>query len=160
MFDKVEVIDGNIIHLSFRSRKDQSLSMFRISEFYESPHMPRRGEYFSVEQFLELYTTDKGHLNYFNYWDGFNIPGDVINEFYMHFNKDLLKREARLQDLIWDSVNTFNDYYVISTVGKSKELFNHELSHAKYYLNESYKNEVNEYINTLPKDIINNIIES
>lgn len=156
---KVNLIDDNIVHLSFPTSKEQALSLFRISEHYESPHSDIKGKYFSIELFLDTYMTDKGHLKYFNYWDGFNVPGCSINKFYSSFH-EMTRRELQLKGIIESCVIRNNPYYLISTVNNNKILFNHEFSHAKYYLDDQYRESVNECIDQIPKDILTSIKNS
>lgn len=151
---KINLIDKNIIDLRFDSLKEQSLTLFRISEYYESPYDNIRGEYFSTEQFLEYYVDENGILDYFNGWSAFNIPGYSINEFFNHFI-DITKREKDIRNI----VKNFNeDYYLISSIEGNEEDFNHELCHAKYYLNKVYQQEVKQIIDNFPVEIYNQFL--
>ena len=135
---KVEIYNENIVHLSFPTQKELTLTMCRPQEFYESANSDLCGKVFTFEQFIDASMDDEGSLDYFTFWSGFNIPGPILEEFFSKF--DLSRREQAIRDatlMLKDKL-----YYVISTLDTDTLSLRHELAHAYYYLSPSYKQSV------------------
>lgn len=147
---KLDIIDENIVSLTFDTLKSQSLTLFRLSEFYESPFNSIRGKPFDVDIFLEQYMDDKGNISYFSFWDAYNIPGYSINQFGKLFQYMLTTREEELLHCLKKNINQDKPYYLISAIKGKKSDFMHELCHAKYYLNYEYKHKVLDVISQIP----------
>jgi hypothetical protein len=132
--------------------------MFRVQEYYESNNKKIHNKIFTTEDFIEEYTDSGGNLDYFSFWEGFNVPGNIINNFFKSF--ELTKREIVFKKTIEKFLDRKKDYYVIATDGDNTTL-KHELAHALYYLNEEYREKVKEIIENIPasehKKLINNL---
>jgi hypothetical protein len=146
---KAYTIKKQILVLEFESKKEQNLSMVRFQEFYEGkPGI--KGQKFNWELFIDKYSTDEGLLDYFSFWDGFNFPSSIIDEF-ISLNPETYQREKEI-------INQSKELepncpgYVISYVQGDETTKNHELSHAFYFLDEEYKNKSIDIIKTIPKD--------
>ena len=135
---RVKVYDNNLLYLSFSTQKELVLSLCRPQEFYECNSKKLRGNQFSLDELIDHYLDDDGNLTYFSYWAGFNIPGHVLEDFFKTFS--LNKREQK----IFEATRKFisEPYYVIATKKGDEETLDHELIHGYYYLNLSYKQEV------------------
>lgn len=144
------MIDKNIVSLTFDNFRDQSICLFRLSEFYESPHEDIRNQRTGIDDFLYYYMTEKGKINYFSYWDAFNIPGYSVISFIDHFRFDLTRTEKKLFEQILELVDENEPFYLISALKGRKSDFEHEFCHAKYFLDEKYKIEVLNIINKMP----------
>jgi hypothetical protein len=71
-------------------------------------------------------------------WNGFNVPGEVFDRWSNLFATDLWEKEKKLIQLVSEKVKT--RYYVIGTHNEcARGDFDHELSHAWYYLKPDYK---------------------
>jgi hypothetical protein len=113
-------------------------TFLRFQEFYESPKF--RGKIFSLKEFKDWYkTTRKGKFTYYTDWAGFNIPSTVLRPFYDKQFKNLTVRELTLLRKFKDIKGKF---YIIATTGKSSMTLNHEISHARFYINGSYRKEI------------------
>jgi hypothetical protein len=152
---EIKVIDKNIVSLTFENFRDQSISLFRLSEFYESPYEEIRNQRTGIDDFLYFYMTQKGKINYFSYWDAFNIPGYSIVSFIDHFRFDLTRTEKTLFSEIIDLVDENEPFYLISALKGRKSDFEHEFCHAKYFLDEKYRTKVQEIIDSIPKKLYN-----
>ena len=76
------------ILLEFPTQKEMTLSMFRFSEFYEGEE-GIKGCKFSFDEFVEKYSDEKGNLDYFGYWEGYNIPNSSIDDFLVLYNPNV-----------------------------------------------------------------------
>jgi hypothetical protein len=125
-----------VLHLEFPTRKELTLSMCRIEEFYESPYDNIRGKIFTWDEFLETYTKEDGTLDYFAYWDGFNVPGNVVQWFFCAHVREFSTRENTIYR-VWQHSKT--EYLIATQEGCAQDIVEHELAHARYYLNQNYK---------------------
>jgi hypothetical protein len=148
----------NVLLFEFNTMKDLSLSFFRFQEFYESQHSNIQGKHFSIEEFLETYMDAEGVINYFSFWEGFNIPGVVFDNFSNKKGKELTEREKFVIDKIYNNkVGSYDKYYVIAALKYDKETIDHELAHALYNMNKEYKSKVDEILATIPIKIARKI---
>lgn len=111
----------------------------RFQEFYESANSKYRGNIFELTDFLTWFKTEYG-VEYFNQWDGFNLPSPTIDQFL----KRLRESSSHLSpDESWLLENLSNikseNFYVIGCLEGDEMTLLHELSHALFYLNDSYK---------------------
>lgn len=126
-----------VTHLVFDTMRELTLSMFRIEEFYESPYSNIKGQYFSVDQFLETYSDPDGDIEYFRYWDGFNVPIESLSEFERLFTPHGLT--AREQ-VILDLVRQHKTRYLIATCKDTDEsTVDHEIAHARWTVDPAYR---------------------
>jgi len=112
----------------------------RIQEYYESPIGEFRGNYFTHEDFMDAYAeNNSGRFTYFSDWSGFNVPGNIVLEFFELFD-DLNKKETALYRCVETIAEIHGDqFYLIGVVGQDQDTLNHELAHAFYYLDKEYK---------------------
>lgn len=137
----VSLPDTGIVHLRYDTQEELTHTFVRLQEFYESPLPEIRGNTFSLANFLLAYraTFDS---NYFTDWNGFNVPGHVVTDFFKRFT-DLSAEE---HDLAQDLIDTIGAetvagdgerFYVIGTW--KEEDVTHEIAHALFYLDRDYK---------------------
>jgi len=136
---KLKLIRDNILYLTFPTQKELTLTLCRPQEFYECNDSRFRGTVFTFEQFIDHYLDDLGYLTYFSYWSGFNLPSNILEEFFYKFK--LSDREQLLRDITKPFKS--KPYYLIATKKGDKDTLDHELVHAHYYLNAVYRQEVN-----------------
>jgi hypothetical protein len=137
-------LNDKIYLFTAENQKDLALTFFRVQEFYESPHPELNGAKFSTYDFLNRVMDNDGNIEYFNYWAGFNIPGEVVNEWWK--KQDV--NQATTHELVF--FNLLNDagvdfsqtYYVIGTLEKDKRTIKHEIAHALYYTDQEYYKEM------------------
>lgn len=126
-----------VTHLVFDSMKELTLSMFRIEEFYESPYSSIKGRYFSVEQFLETYSDPGGDIEYFRYWDGFNVPIRSLVEFEQLFTPHGLTTR---EQVVLDLVRQHRTQYLIATCEDTDaSTVAHEIAHARWTVDAQYR---------------------
>lgn len=138
---KAELALPGVVHLSFPSRKEMTLSMCRAQEHYEAASDLLRGKYFSWETFLDSFADDDGKVDYFSFWSGFNFPGDAYQSFIDLFHHDLSRRERAVKAAVEAAADTRAPFYVIGTLDGATETIRHELLHALYHVNKGYRRE-------------------
>ena len=146
-------IEPRVYHAEFKNQRDLAQSMMRLQEYYESISDEICGQYFTLEEFYHHFTNEDGEFEYTNIWTGFNVPGHIIMQWHSLFapRDGLTNKEnqlfARLFQLIKDSDNI--RWYLIATSKSDHEHKNaikHEIAHARYYLNDNYRNKCLELI--------------
>lgn len=140
-----EIQGGTIVHLNFATQKQLALTMSRPQEFYESNLDQFRGQVFTWAEFVEQFTTDDGEFRRLQDWSGYNIPGDVLDQFFELF--DLSQCETELAHSV--SQLRGHSYYVIGTSDSTPGVIDHELVHAHYYLNRQYRDQANTLVDQM-----------
>lgn len=159
--------------LRFNNFYDMCMTFLRYQEKYESPNPKFRNKDFTILDFMEWYSKSKN--NFFSYtvdWSGFNLPDTVFKENWFYNIPDKNKYDAVMLDVyytIWHDIKYGVDnflniempadfdkgrrtpkYYLIGSV-KNHDAIDHEVAHGFYYLNSSYKKEMDLLTKALPK---------
>lgn len=135
---KVHEIEPGVIHISFENPRDLTDTFMRFQEHYESPRF--RGLVFSRNEFKKWYRQEKeGHFTYHADWGGFNIPGYVLQPFLEGRFRKLSSKEKALLDQFRDRTGR---YYIIGTDAGDESSIRHERAHARFYLNDAYRLEM------------------
>jgi hypothetical protein len=139
-------------------------SMFmRPQEFYESPYKDIRGHFFTIEQYTDIYTKDKGAFTYLNDWSGFNIPSDSFKDFIKTFQFSFTMQENFLVKGISSLIpNLEGNFYIIGVCKdkSNKEILAHEIAHAFWCLDNEYREKMSRIIKELPSNWINDAVRS
>lgn len=147
---KVTLLSKKRMLLEFLTQKELTLSMFRFSEFAEGENGVK-GCRFTFDVFVDKYSDADGNLNYFSFWDGFNVKMSDINKFSgLCKYSDLSQRE---RSIIKATADFPKDGYVIACVEGDKTVLRHELAHAKFYDNEDYRSDVLDIVSGLNKSL-------
>jgi len=131
----------NCLLLEFDTQKDLALAFCRVEEYYEGKPSVN-GKYLTLEKFLDAFMTDDGKIEYFNYWTGFNIPGNIYLEWAKQNMWDRTKWEIALADAIHSKLDLEKPFYVIGGKKGDMNVIDHEIAHALYYINSEYKSEM------------------
>jgi hypothetical protein len=133
----------NCLLLEFNTQKDLALAFCRVEEYYEgNPKV--NGKYLSFVDFIDAFMTDEGKLDYFHYWTGFNIPGDIFMKWSQNNMSDKTYWEIALADAVYKKIDFTKPFYIIGGKKGDMEVIDHEIAHALYYMNEDYKNEMSD----------------
>lgn len=161
---KTHKINDKILAVEFPNRKEITLTMFRIAEYYESPFKEIKDSIFTIDKWLEKYIFikyGKDKENYFEYWDGFNLPVEKAMDSFFMFENESQGREYKFLDEVAKVFGYDNkDGYVICYTKGDKITLKHELCHALYYTNQDYKKEVNEVIKKMNKNLKDKYIQN
>lgn len=159
--------DSRIIHLHYQTQYELTSTFVRLQEFYESPFSNIRGNYFTLDEFMDSYVAAKGEFSYFSDWGGFNVPGNAVIDFCDTFANEYRENGYRQKehDLLYHINNNeekfiYNrnkDFYVIGTFGNDVDdatsCMEHELAHAYFYLSAEYNSIQRLNYNALPGEI-------
>jgi hypothetical protein len=117
------------------NNKELALTFCRVQEYYESDLPELKDKHFTFEQFIDSQMDQNGNVDYFSYWDGFNVPSNVLNS-WLGGITSLTKWE----DKLIAQLPVFSDkpFYVIGALEKDKTTINHEIAHALYNLDSTY----------------------
>lgn len=127
-----------IIRLHFKTQHECCEAMVRLQEFYESPYEEVRGKVVDMETLMRLYAKDHNGWTYFDDWNGFNVPGHVVDDFFEK-HEHLTADEEAIRDALTVEVPLGTEqYYVIATHSEQDEV-EHELAHAFWYLDPHYQ---------------------
>jgi len=146
-------IKPKLYHAKFLTQYEMCMTMLRLQEFYESPYKEIKGKYFEVEEYMDRYVKDLGKFTYCEVWNGFNVPGQAINDFLKIHMPGLRPRENMLFNNLEKLYSNFcinPDYYFIATVNDN--VIMHETAHAYYYLKPKYKQEIDNLISKIPSN--------
>lgn len=155
----IKQISEGLLLVEAKTQYELASTFMRAQEFYESPYEEIRGRFFTHERYMDICaygikrsgTTDIC-FTYLQDWNGFNIPGEVFDEWANLFaDYYLWEKEKGLIELINNAVST-PAYYIIG-INKEGDVrdFDHELSHAWYYLDPEYKKQMVALLNGLSK---------
>lgn len=151
-----EVAEG-VLHVNAKTQYEIASTFMRVQEFYESPYGEIRGQYFSHERYMDICAYGKKRsaadeivFSYLEDWNGFNVPGHVFDEWAKLFEEHYLwDKEKQLIELIYEAQTT-DAFYVIGTNNEGhKGDYDHELSHAWYYLDPEYKESMKKLVDKL-----------
>lgn len=145
---RVEMPLPRVFHLRFADVNTLAKSLVRFQEFFESPKF--HGNAFTRSEFRQWYKSQNhGQFDYYKFWDGFNFPGKLIEQFRKAGFTNLTAAERTILNLF--SQLKMEDYYVIATADDSEPAtFDHELTHALYYTQPIYRESVNNVLLSNP----------
>jgi hypothetical protein len=131
---------GKVLSIIFDSRRDLTLAMARVEEFYEGPKV--KGQHLSWAKWLMAYTSPEGKIDYFEKWSGFNIPREVFVKWYS--NVEISGYDDFPENLMIDIATDIVPWnYLIATDSTSDDptAFAHEMAHARWALDPEYRKE-------------------
>ena len=131
-------IAKGIYLLRFKTQYELAATFLRVQEHYESPRF--HGRIFSLEQFMDWYAERYGNFTYYEDWAGFNVPSTALQPFYEGKFDPLSEKEKELLRLFKDLRERF---YVIGIYDSgAKDSLTHELAHALFFIDASYRKAV------------------
>ena len=128
----------NCLLFAFKTRKELTLSFCRVQEFYESDKPALSGKHFSFYEFVNALMKNNGTIDYFAYWDGFNVPGDVYSEWLSGVD-DLTAHEVKIQKAVKAKIKNQTPYYLIACLASDVATTRHEVAHAMYSMKTKAK---------------------
>ena len=90
-----KLVDG-VILFSFKNRREMTLSFCRMQEYYESPNKRLFRKKFTMAEFLTETIKENGKIDYFSYWSGFNVPGNIVNDWWLLHGPDVSAEEQAI----------------------------------------------------------------
>jgi hypothetical protein len=157
MYFSIEEILPHVYHLRFGKQYDAAMHFIRYQEYYESPKF--RKKIFSIAEYMRWYseTYGKGAFTYPKDWTGFNVPSWALKEVRYSANVMLAmdeRREDVFMNCIIDAIcekEGDNPFYFIGTSlegekEEGKNLLDHEIAHALYYVSPEYRAPMNQLL--------------
>jgi hypothetical protein len=154
----VEGLGNGIYHLSFPNQFLMNASFVRLQEHFESPKF--RGKLFTHEEFRAWYRSTREHkeFSYYTDWGGFNIPGYVLTPF-LNGRFDPLRPEE--QALVETFRGMQGPLYIIGTLETDRiSTLRHELAHALYHTNPTYRREVDTILDGINCNPLHRLLKS
>ena len=156
-----------VFHVAVKDSYDLAMLFLRAQEFYESPLKQIQGKQFTILEFMKIYSKKygEGSFTYCSDWAGFNFSGNIIKKVYMDkvavkdyndYDETLVTIHEEIETILKKD-EPFFDYYIIGTLPKDISTINHELCHAFFHLNETYRKETLSIVYKLPDSIIKKI---
>ena len=136
----------------FKNDKEMCATFMRIQEFYESPKF--RSKFIDLNNFYNYYKkTHNDKFTYLKDWGGFNLPSEVIKDFFKK-HKFLYKKEKQFYKKYKKIVkeNKNDKFYIVGLTKYSPlSTFKHEITHGIYYLKNDYRKSVNSLLSKYSK---------
>jgi hypothetical protein len=163
----IEEIKPFIYAVIAKDNYDRSMLFCRYQEFYESPFPEIRRQFFTLEQYMRLYTkvNKKSVFTYPADWSGYNIPSNILFEAKKTFKKtetdydnimiqiiDYCEKESQIKN-----EGTPHPWYLIGADKVKSTTMNHEISHGLYYTNLNYKVEMDYLISHIKSSHYNQL---
>lgn len=149
---KITEVKPNIFLVDFKNYYDMAMHFLRYQEFYESPSPKFKGKSFTIINFMEWYSKDKGGgmFTYPRDWGGFNIPGNIITKVWEKGIGDTNKYDTTMFKVASKCKQKSSDgnFYLIGAIGKNAAL-KHEIAHGFFYTIPEYKKEMTKLVKEL-----------
>jgi|SRR5579863_109721 len=136
---KITKLSNRAILIEFPTRKEMNLTCFRMSEFSEGN--PQLQMYYTPDVFIDIWSTKKGNIKYWSYWEGHNIPASKIHMFMHTFAGNVSERE----NAVFEAIQEIDyDGYVIFVEQGDAITIKHEKTHFYYREHPEYLKRANE----------------
>lgn len=159
----IKEVRPRIFLFEFSNHYDMCMHFLRYQEFYESSSPRFRGKSFQILDFMKWYTFKygKGSFSYPNDWNGFNIPGDIIQKVWQLGidDRNIYDYEMQMAWGVCNQKSNGQEFYIIGVVRGNKAL-SHEIAHGLFFLNKKYKKETVKLVKELPDSIRKTINEA
>lgn len=152
----IEIVEPRIFAVVIKDKYERGMTFCRFQEFYESPNRKFRGKGFSIWEYMDWYAKKNNRgFSYAADWSGYNIPVNSIVNCYKEHWMDIRKPELFetpydqvMSDILADITHEVGasdciNGYIIGTDVNKGSLFQHEVCHAKYYIDPRYRRAVN-----------------
>jgi hypothetical protein len=123
------------------NQEELNRSFMRFTEHYESPNPAFKDKIFTIGMLKRWYSVTYGADTYHVDWSGFNIPSKVLRPFTEGLFDPLTTEEQSLLSLFR---YRNDDFYIIGA--QTNAVLRHELAHALYSHNQSYRSAINSCI--------------
>lgn len=146
---KTVKLTERIIVVQVKNKYDRAMLFCRAQEFYESPCSKFRGQKFSIWDYFRWYSENKaGCFSYTKDFTGFNMPLIMTKKCY-----DLNDAETPYDEVMMDIVDRYfvngEKKYLIGVDSMKGSTFDHELCHALYYTDDTYRETMDEITGTI-----------
>jgi len=148
---KVKEVRSNVIAVVVPDDYERAMLFWRVQEFYESPCDRFRGSAFSVWDYARWYARKYGGcFSYPRDFVGFNLPLIVAKKCY-EMNPVETPYDEEMKSLVDSLFVNGERKYLIGAESLKSSTFDHEMAHALYYTDDSYRNDMDEVTAGLSK---------
>jgi hypothetical protein len=131
--------------LKYKTVPDLARSFFRLAEYYEGSRYGKKTKQVTLVDFLDQWIDRKGNVDYFKFWDGFNIT-DQAFQTWLKSARPLSAAEQVTVDVIQQATKGMKKFCIIGVGSNNADTLKHELFHAKYYLDAGFKSAVDQLL--------------
>lgn len=139
--------DGCVL-LKFKTIPDLTKSFFRMAEYYDGD---QKKKHVDMAEFLDDWMDRQGNADYFKFWDGFNITDSAFQSWRRTVGK-LSQAEQTVVDAVDQATKGMKKFCVMGVSGDDPATMQHELFHAKYYLDPDFKRNADQLIDECRND--------
>lgn len=146
----IKHVQPQVFLITYDTQEELCAAFLPFQEYYENIQFADKE--FSLIEFKSWYASTFGNFTYYTDWSGFNLPLSVIN----YFEKSaVLQKLAQSHSssnalyLLLQMLKNTNDAscYVIGVVKGDDSTLAHELAHARFYLDTSYRDKITSILN-------------
>lgn len=142
---KVSQPIAGCVLLKYKTVPDLARSFFRLAEYYEGNRYGKKGKQVTLVDFLDQWIDRDGDVDYFKFWDGFNITDQAFRA-WLKSAGPLSVAEQATVDAIQQATKGMKKFCVIGVGSNDSDTLKHELFHAKYYLDADFKSAVDQLL--------------
>lgn len=155
---EVVKVKPHIFAVIVKNDYDRAMLFCRYQEYYESPYSEFYRKFFTLEEFMKIYS-EKRNTSFFSYpidWVGYNIPSEVLIESY-----NLFKDTGSFYDEIMGQIIDFcesesktkngdkHKWYIIGVDKINSKVLKHEIAHGYYYTSLEYREKMDKHISKI-----------
>ena len=148
-------VKDNIFAVIVPNDYNRAMLFCRVQEFYESDNDDFVNTDFDMWEYVRWYSMkNKNSFTYAKDWSGFNIPFKVAVNCMIAI-KNKTPYDDVMEDIIDEILRNHNyslSSYIIGTKADSGITFKHEMCHALYYNNKTYKVMADTLTSLIPKN--------
>lgn len=145
---KTVKITDNIVLVVVKDRYERAMLFCKAQEFYESPNKNFRGKKFSIWEYMKWYAGMKGCFSYPKDFSGFNMPMVVAKKCY-EINSVETPYDEAMSEIVDRYFVNGERKYLIGAESAKGSTFEHEVCHALYYTDLTYKNAMDKITRTI-----------
>ena len=142
---KVSQPMADCVLLQYKTVPDLVRSFFRLAEYYEGNRYNKRNKQVTLVDFLDQWMDRDGDVDYFKFWDGFNITDKAFKS-WLKSAQPLSNAEQVTVDAIQQATKGMKKFSIIGVGSNDADTLKHELFHAKYYLDADFKSSVDQLL--------------
>jgi hypothetical protein len=122
-----------------------------MAEYYEGHKYSAKKQHVGMAEFLDNWIDRQGNVDYFKFWDGFNITDSAFRSWSRTVGQ-LSQAEQTVVDAVEKATQGMKKFCVIGVSGDDPATVQHEMFHAKYYLDPAFKREVDQLFDECRSD--------
>jgi len=159
---KLTQVSEKIFALEIPSNWDRAMVFLRAQEFYESASPRFKNKDFDIWDYLRWYSVERnmatGTFDYPMDWAAYNIPIKTVVK-----SLDVFTGEYTPYDIFMDEIlhQIFNQYcvseedtYLVGVKDITDKNLRHELSHALWYTEPTFKKEASSLLKDVPYELL------